>query len=111
MQDQEIFIEDLLKEYPNNRHCLFTKAFLAKQRGHFRKAKKYYEDTITNHPDSFEAYVNLGNLYKNVFQEYALAKLNYETAITHFPYLYFAHSNLAVLFHENIGDYKAAIHH
>lgn len=80
-EDQEIELDELLLVYPRNRHVLMAKAYIADDRGQWKKAKLAYEQVLKYFPDDDSANNNYAILLANHFNDLEGARIHCEKAI------------------------------
>lgn len=102
-EDRQIAFEDILEIYPKNVHALFYKARSAHERMEYRKAKRYYENVLREHPSFVQTHYNLAVLLASKFYEYKQAKSLLETAIEMDPQYAEARDALAVIIEDNLA--------
>ncbi len=108
VEEQELALEQILADYPNNISALFYKAYFADERKLYKKARKYYELFLAKYPTFAPAHYNFALLLELVYSEYSLARLHYEMAIRINSRYDAAYNNLAILLGRYFGDYSGA---
>lgn len=111
-EEKEIQLDLFLRKHPINEYALFSKAYLANETGHYKKAKHYYEDLIAIHPNSVGAHNNLAVLLENSFLDLKNAKVHYNAALKIDPKHAITHYNLALLHEIHFLDFeKSKLHY
>lgn len=110
-EHQELELEDFLACYPLDQYGLFLKAWLADECGKYIKAKKYYNDLLSEYPRFAPVHYNLSILLAERFEDFEGAKKHYLLAIDSDPKMASAHNNLANLLNNQFEDYEEARKH